>query len=179
MAVKVIPTEPANCDGRRDTYVELNPNSTASDRVQAFVDTFKRAAEDASDECYGLPVKLILAMWGGESGWATGETQRDNQNWSNMKYVSASNPPGNLGKGTKGWAIFCGRTSHAEAFANFFIVNSRYSDLIDYLQSTSSPSPTKCLRYIADAGYGGSDHDYYYDVVKGYMDTLCNRSDFC
>ncbi|GED28048.1 hypothetical protein BAG01nite_41500 [Brevibacillus agri] len=136
--------------------MQLNPNSTAPDRVQAFVDTFKRAAEDASDECYGLPVKLILAM-GGRVRLGNWTTQRDNQNWSNMKYVSSTNPPGNLGKGKNGWAVFCGRTSHAKSFANFFIKNARYSGLIDYLQFTNSPSPTKCLRFIADAGYGGAD----------------------
>lgn len=175
--MKAIPTKPVRMDGVRDTFVDLNPNTNANDRVQAFVDAFKRVARDASDECYGLPIEVILAMWGGESRWASDKTQRDNQNWSNMKYVSRSNPPGNIGEGVRGWAAFLGRSAHAEAFGKFFKVNSRYSQLIDYLKSTSNPRPERCIRYIADAGYGGSDHDKYYDEVIGYLETLRKRSD--
>jgi hypothetical protein len=176
MASKPIPTEPVKVDGVRDTYVDLNPNTDPNDKVQAFVDAFKRVAEDASDECYGLPVEVILAMWGGESGWGTSKTQRNNQNWSNMKYVSSSNPPGNYGKGEGGWAAFIGRSTHANSFGRFFKENNRYSALINYLKSTNNPSSEKCIRYIADAGYGGSDHDQYYDEVMGYLETLRRRS---
>lgn len=86
-------------DGTTDYNVGINPNTNADDKVQAFVDAFKSVANNASGTCHGLPTKLILAMWGGESGWATGSTQNSNQNWSNMTYTSATNPVGNIGKG--------------------------------------------------------------------------------
>ena len=97
-------------------------------------------------------------MWGGESGWATGSTQNSNQNWSNMIYTSSENPVGNIGKGKNGWAKFEGRKKHAVGFANFFINNSRYSDLIKYLKNTKTPDVDTCISYIANAGYGGADH---------------------
>ena len=86
-------------DGTTDYNVGINPNTNADDKVQAFVDAFKSVAKTASGTCHGLPTKLILAMWGGESGWATGSTQNSNQNWSNMTYTSETNPVGNIGKG--------------------------------------------------------------------------------
>ena len=58
-------------DGTTDYNVGLNPNTNADDKVQAFVDAFKSVGNTASSTCHGLPLKLILAMWGGESGWAT------------------------------------------------------------------------------------------------------------
>ncbi|MFB0828185.1 glucosaminidase domain-containing protein [Brevibacillus laterosporus] len=175
MALKSIPTKSVKVDGVRDTYVDLNPNTNANDKVQAFVDAFRRVAQDASDDCYGLPVEVILAMWGGESEWASKKLQRDNQNWSNMKYVSGSNPPGNYGKGDKGWAYYIGRSTHAKSFGKFFQNNARYSKLIDYLKNTDQPNSKKCIRFISDAGYGGGDQ--YYDEVIDYLDTLRRRSD--
>ena len=94
--------------------------ANADDKVQSFVDAFKSVGNTASSTCHGLPLKLILAMWGGESGWATGSTQNSNQNWSNMIYTSSENPVGNIGKGKNGWAKFEGRKKHAVGFANFF-----------------------------------------------------------
>ena len=122
-------------------------------------------------------MKLILAMWGGESGWATGDTQKTNQNWSNMIYTSASNPVGNIGRGTNGWAKFEERKKHANAFAYFFINNSRYSDLIAYLKSTSNPNINTCISYIANANYGGSDHEAYANLVNSWVSTLTRHSD--
>ena len=90
-------------DGTTDYNVGINPNTNADDKVQAFVDAFKSVAKTASGTCHGLPTKLILAMWGGESGWATGSTQNSNQNWSNMTYTSETNPVGNIGKGKNGF----------------------------------------------------------------------------
>ena len=59
-------------NGTTDYNVGLNPNTNADDKVQSFVDAFKSVGNTASSTCHGLPLKLILAMWGGESGWATG-----------------------------------------------------------------------------------------------------------
>ena len=178
MAKQAISTTEVTCsDGSTDYQVGINPNTNADDKVQAFVEAFKSCATTTESTCYGLPKKLILAMWGGESGWATGNTQNKNQNWSNMKYTSASNPVGNIGKGTSGWAKFEGRNKHANAFAYFFINNSRYSDLIAYLKDTDSPDVDTCITYIAEAGYGGSDHSAYADTVKSWVSTLVKRSD--
>ncbi|SMF78016.1 Mannosyl-glycoprotein endo-beta-N-acetylglucosaminidase [Paenibacillus uliginis N3/975] len=179
MAVTAIPTSSAKCGTTTDTNVGLNPNTNANDKVQAFADAFSSAASTASSNCHNLPGKLILGLWGGESGWATGNTQKNNQNWANMTYTNDSNPPGNIGKGSNGWAKFCGRNTFATGFAGFLKNNSRYSDLIKYLKETSSPDANSCAKYIADAGYGGSDHKAYYDLLVGYMSTLCNRSDYC
>ena len=178
MAKQAIPTTEVTCsDNSKDYQVGINPNTNADDKVQAFVDTFKDCATTAESTSHGLPMKLILAMWGGESGWATGSTQNKNQNWSNMMYTSESNPVGNIGKGTNGWAKFEGRNKHANAFANFFINNSRYSDLITYLKDTDSPDVNTCITYIANAGYGGADHSAYVKTVKSWVSTLVNRSD--
>ena len=63
MAKVAIPTRTVKCkDGSTDVYVELNSNSNADDKVQAFVDCFKGVAETARDICYGLPIKFILAQ---------------------------------------------------------------------------------------------------------------------
>ncbi|MBE9914229.1 hypothetical protein G8C92_09320 [Paenibacillus donghaensis] len=179
MAMKDIPTTSVKCGTVSDTNVGLNPNTDANDKVQAFVNAFKGVASTASSDCYSLPGKLILGLWGGESGWATGSTQNNNQNWANMTYTSSTNPPGNTGSGSGGWAKFCGRSTFATGFSGFLKNNSRYSDLITYLKGTKSPDASKCARYIADAGYGGSDHDAYYNLLVAYMSTLCNRSDYC
>lgn len=178
MAKTAITLTKVTCaDGTTDYKVGLNPNTNADDKVQAFVDAFKSVANTASSTCHGLPTKLILAMWGGESGWATGNTQNSNQNWSNMIYTSATNPVGNIGKGKSGWAKFEGRSKHANGFAYFFINNSRYSALIEYLKGTSSPDVDTCISHIANAGYGGSDHAAYIETVKSWVSTLVKRSD--
>lgn len=186
MAMQPIPTSPVTCsDGTTDTFVGLNPNTDPNDKVQAFVNCFSSSANDASSLCLNLPPKLILAQWGGESGWATGNTQKTNQNWANLSYTNKNNPPGNEGSGVGGWAKFCGRAKHAFGYANFFHkdVNPIYSELIDYLSWCQLkgiiPSEYTCARFIADAGYGGSDHDGYYNKLVSWMDTLCSRSDFC
>lgn len=180
MAIQPIPTSINSCiGGDTDIYVGVNPNTNSGDKVQAFVNCFRNAAQESSSLCYGLPTRLILAQWGGESGWATGTTQKTNQNWANLVYTSSSNPPGNSGSGVGGWAQFCGRSRFSYGYGRFFIVNSRYSALINYLNNTSSPSSNTCARYIADAGFGGSDHDAYYNQLIAWMNTLCNLSDFC
>lgn len=172
-----------NCnDGTVDTFVEVNKNTTnANDKVQAFVDVFRNAANKASTLCYGLPQKVILAQWGGESGWATGALQRNNQNWANIVYTSSTNPVGNVGKGTNGWAKFEGINKFSTGYGKFFVNNSRYSGLITYLKNCQNnniePAVNTCIRYIADAGYGGADHDEYYDSFVGWVSTLVNRSD--
>ena len=51
-------------DGTTDYNVGLNPNTNADDKVQSFVDAFKSVGNTASSTCHGLPLKLILAMWG-------------------------------------------------------------------------------------------------------------------
>lgn len=162
-------------DGSKDNIVGLNPNSNADDKVQAFVDAFRSVATAASATCK-IPRKLILAMWGGESGWATGNTQYSNQNWSNMVYTNSSNPVGNIGSGEKGWAKFEGRAKHANGFAYFFLNNSRYASLIDYVTNTSSPDIDTCIKYIAEAGYGGSDSDAYIKLVQSWVSPLINHS---
>lgn len=164
-------------DGEIDYRVGINPNTDANDKVQAFVDAFRSVAGTAEIICYGFPVKLSLAMWGGESGWATGATQNENQNWSNMIYTSPTNPEENIGEGKGGWAKFEGRRKHARGFANFFINNSIYSGLISYLQSTSSPDINTCIDYIANAGYGGSEHEEYAATIRSWVSTLEKRSD--
>lgn len=172
-----------NCsDGTVDTFVEVNKNlNDANDKVQAFVDAFRDAAEKASGLCYGLPQKVILAQWGEESGWATGTTQRNNQNWANMMYTSSTNPVGNVGKGTGGWAKFEGINKYSTGYGKFFVNNSRYSELIAYLKDCQKnniePVVNTCIRYIANAGYGGADHDGYYNHVVACVSTLEKRSD--
>ncbi len=178
MAKQAIPLTEVICtDNSTDYEVGYNPNNDPNDKVQAFVDTFRQAAVGASGMCYNLPIKVILGMWGGESGWATGPTQLQNQNFANMTYTSSSNPVDNIGEGVGGWAKFEGLYKHARGFAYFFRNNSRYADLISYLQSTSSPDADTCITYIANAGYGGSDHAAYAAAVRGYVSTLVNRSD--
>lgn len=50
MAKVAIPTRTVKCkDGSTDVYVELNSNSNADDKVQAFVDCFKGVAETSLD----------------------------------------------------------------------------------------------------------------------------------
>lgn len=177
MAKQSIPKTKVTCtDGTTDYNVGINPNTNTDDKIQAFVDAFKSVTTSASSTCKNLPVKVILAMWGGESGWATGSTQNKNQNWSNMTYTSDTNPVGNIGKGTSGWAKFAGRLKHANGFANFFLNNSRYSDLITYLKGTTSPDVNTCIDYIANAGYGGSDHSSYASTVKSWVTTLEKHS---
>lgn len=182
MAKIAIPTNYVTCtDGSTDTYVGINPNTNADDKVQAFVDCFRAAAASASSVCYGLPLKFILAQWGGESGWASSSLQQSNQNWVNMMYVSPSNPVGNIGAGNAGWAKFEGINKFAHAYAYFFINNSRYGKLITYLRQCENegniPVVNTCARYIADAGFGGADHDKYYNELLNYISTLENRSD--
>ena len=178
MAKIAIPTVAVMCeDGTTDINVGLNPNVDANDKVQAFVDCFRGCANTVYSLCYRFPVRLALAMWGGESGWATGNTQYRNQNWSNMIYTSMTNPVGNIGSGVNGWAMFEGREHHAKAFAYFFLNNSRYSGLISYLKSTTAPEINTCISYIANAGYGGSDYAGYANTVQGWLSTLINRSD--
>lgn len=174
-----IPTKSVKCGDVSDTNIGLNPNKDANEKVQAFVDAFKSAASTASSDCHSLPGKLILALWGGESGWATGSTQNKNQNWANMIYTNSNNPPGNNGKGTNSWAKFCGVNTFAKGFSGFLKNNSRYSGLIKYLKETKNPDVDKCAQYIADAGYGGADADKYYKELQGYMSTLCKRSNYC
>ena len=177
MAKKEITLTKVVCqDGTIDYKVGINPNTNADDKVQAFVDAFRASAMNAHTSCYGLPRKLILAIWGGESGWATGSTQSSNQNWSNMIYSNSSNPVGNIGKGVNGWAKFEGRGKHAFAFAKFFVNNSRYSELISYLKRTDAPDIDTCITYIAKAGYGGTDSDAYIKKVKDWVYTLEKRS---
>lgn len=181
MSLVNIPTTNVTCsDGTTDVTVGINPNSNTDDKVQAFVNAFKTVAQTASNTCYGLPVVVILAMWGGESGWATATTQNSNQNWSNMGYNSATNPVGNIGQGIGGWAKFEGRKKHANGFAYWFRNNSRYSGLISYLQACQSghvtPDRNVCVDYIANAGYGGSNHTEYANRVKGWITTLVTHS---
>jgi len=184
--MQAIPTSTVTCsDGSIDTYVGINSNISSGDRVQAFVNCFKHFAQYASNICAGLPVKLILAQWGGESGWATGSTQKHNQNWSNIVYANANNPPGNNGSDIRGFAKFCGLTKHAYGYGCFFqkTYNPRYAELMDYLAFCRPqgiiPSETACARYIADAGYGGGNPDGYYHWLMAMMNTLCRHSDAC
>lgn len=180
MAPKAIPTSSVTCGTTKDTKVGLNPNKdNPGNWVQAFVDCFEGAAETASSNCYNLPVKLILALWAGESAYGKNSTQQENQNWANMIYTSTTNPPGNIGKGKNGWAKFCGRSTFAAGFAGFLKNNTPYKDLITYLKGTKSPDEEKCARYLADAGYGGDDHDKYYNDLIGYMAAICKHSDYC
>lgn len=67
-------------DKSTDYMVGLNKNTNTNDKVQAFVDAFRDVASSASETCYGLPQKAILALWGAEYGWGTGSTQQKNQN---------------------------------------------------------------------------------------------------
>ncbi len=178
--LNAIPASPVKCsDNSGDVYVDVNPNPAGLGNVEAFAECFKGAAERASSICCGLPVNLILAQWGGESGWASGRLQRNNQNWSNIIYTGPSNPPGNIGKGIGNWAKFEGMMKHAEGYAGFFIVNPRYSQLIDYLKycrdSGVRPDADRCARYIADAGYGGPGHDGYYNGLHSWMSTLARH----
>ncbi|SIR50468.1 Mannosyl-glycoprotein endo-beta-N-acetylglucosaminidase [Paenibacillus sp. RU4T] len=180
MPLTAIPTTSVTCGTTTDTKVSLNPNTDTADHwVQAFVDCFSGAAATASSNCYNLPVKLILALWGGESAYGKNSTQQANQNWANMTYTSSTNPPGNTGSGTGGWAKFCGRNTFATGFAGFLKNNTPYKDLITYLKGTSSPNENTCARYLADAGYGGSNHDAYYTSLTDWMYSICLHSDYC
>lgn len=177
--MQAIPIAMITCsDGTADYRVGVNTNSAAADKVQAFVDCFKSVAQYVSTNCSDLPVILILAQWGGESGWATGTTQKHNQNWSNLGYTNSNNPPGNIGTGIQGWAKFEGLNKYALGYARFFHqdLNPRYSDLMSYLafckQKGTAPSDTGCARYIADAGFGGTDHDDYYNKLCSWIDTI-------
>lgn len=177
MAKKNIKTVQVVCgDGTKDYYVYLNPNTkNTDDKVQAFVDAFKSSAQKSSNICYGLPLKLILAMWGFESGWDTYSTQQSNQNWSNLGYNSKTNPVGNVGTDGR-WAIFEGRNHFSTAFGKWFINNSRYSKLISYLKTTKSPSIDTCITHIANAGYCEGSPDAYKNEILACVKTLEKRS---
>ena len=166
-------------DNSGDIYVDINPNPAGQGNVEAFAECFGYAASYAASICYGLPVNMILAQWGGESGWASGKLQRNNQNWSNIIYTEPSKPPSNVGKGIGNWAKFEGMMKHAEGYGKFFIVNPRYSLLINYLKycqaQSTLPDADKCARFIADAGYGGPDHGSYYDSLHSWMSTLARH----
>ncbi len=178
MAKKAMTLTKVTCSDKSTDYkVGLNENTDANDKVQAFVDAFRDVASTASANCHGLPQKMILALWGAESGWGTGSTQQKNQNWANMMYASATNPAGNIGKGTGGWAKFEGRSKFANGFASFLKDNSPYADLISYLKNTKSPDIDTCIDYIAEAGYCAGDHTEFADLVKGCVSTLEKRSD--
>jgi hypothetical protein len=163
-----------------DLKVGINPNTNSSDKVNAFVNCFLSGARTANTVCLGLPIKLILAQWGGESGWATGQNQYSNQDWANMAYINSSNPPGNIGSGALGFAKFYGLITFSGGYGNFFQknVNPRYSDLIDYLVwcqvNGSTPSEYTCAQLIANDGYGGSDHTGYYNDLVSWMNTVHN-----
>ena len=186
MALIAIPTTTVTCtDGTTDSYVGLNPNTDSDYKVQAFVDCFKDVAINASSICYNLPIKLVLAQWVGECGWATGSSQKANQNFSNMVYSSPTNPVGNIGKGMGGieslsWAKFEGKSKHATGYGHFFINNSRYASLISYLQycqlQHSIPDASVCANTIANAGFGGSDHKAYYENLIAWMKTIDNHA---
>ncbi|MCD7817770.1 MAG: hypothetical protein LUH07_01790 [Lachnospiraceae bacterium] len=178
MSKIAIPVRSILCeDGTADNYVGLNTNTDADDKVQAFVDRFKLYAQTSSSLCYNLPVKLILGIWGGESGWASASRQQNNQNWANMSFLSFSNPVGCIAVDDGGWAVFEGAIHHANAFGYWFINNSKYASLITYLKGTSTPDIYTCLNYIANAGYGGSDADSYITAVKKYISALEAHSD--
>lgn len=177
MAKKAMSLTKVTCsDQSTDYFVGLNENTDTNDKVQAFVDAFKGVASTASSTCYGLPLKVILALWGAESGWGANSTQQKNQNWANMIYSSSTNPAGNVGKGTGGWAKFEGRSKFANGFARFLMDNSPYSSLITYLKNTSSPDINTCIDYIANAGYCAGDTKEFADLVKGCVSTLEKRS---
>lgn len=181
MAKIAIPTKQVTCqDGTKDLYVSANTNTTADERVQAFVDLFRSYAETASATCYNLPVKFILTQWGGESLWASARTQQQNQNWVNMSYGSPTNPVGNIGQAGK-WAIFEGINKHAVAYAQFLIKNSFYTEFINYLKdcqkTNKEPDIYECIRLIAYSGFGGTPYEEYEDELLGYLATLEKRSD--
>lgn len=174
MAFTEIPSITVTCeDGSEDIYVGLNPNPLGDGNVEAFVDCFQTAAEEASEDCYDIPVEMILAQWGGESLWASGKTQCINQNWGNIIYSNSQNPPGNIGEGDGGWAKFDGLYKWA---AGYLKKSSYYSSLVKYLQRCqrigTSPKAKTCARYIANAGYGGCDHDAYYDGLVSWIKTV-------
>lgn len=178
MAKQPIPMKLVTCtDGTQDIHVGLNTNTNPDDKVQAYVDAFRDVAQAASTMCYNLPLKLILAIWGCESGWATATMQYNNQNWANMIYTSSSNPPSNIGKGQNGWAKFEGKCKFSIGFAGFFMVNPRYSALITYLNAAGTAADIQvCLHHIANAGYGGDPAKYIEDV-NACITTLENRTD--
>lgn len=161
--------------GGTDTYVELNPNAPGDGNVRAFCAMFKGAAETVKTNCNDLPINVTLAIWGGESLWAAGTTQRDNQNWGNIIYSSSKNPPNNIGKGTGGWAKYPGKTTYAKGFAGYLKL-STYKSLTEYLTYCKSrgetPESDTCLREIANSGYNGSDADSWYKGMVSFKKSV-------
>lgn len=175
-----IPSKVVTCsDGKKDRYVEINTNPAGAPRVRAFIDMFLGSAESASNNCYGLPVNVILTIWGGESLWAADDVHWTNQNWGNLGYNSSNNPVGNIGKGIGGFAKFEGRNKFAKGFAGFLTYGSNYKDLIDYLkqcqQQSKKPIEDRCFYLIAHGGYNGKDPvyiDQWYNGMLGFLVTL-------
>ena len=177
MAKIAIPIVRVMCeDGSNDYNVGLNPNTNTPEKVQAFTDCFHEGANMVYNLCHRFPVRLTLAMWGAESGWGQNIDQYRNQNWANMIYTSATNPVGNIGKGVKNFAMFEGRNHHAIAVGYFFQNNPRYSALINYLKSTSSPDIQTCITHIAQAGYCEGDPGTYVNFIMACVNTVLNHS---
>lgn len=164
--------------GGADTFIEGNPNAAGNGNVLAFCACFIEEAADTAQICGGLPLSVILAIWGGESGWGSGEKQVRLQNFANITFTSPDNPPYNIGYemvGEHRFAIFPGLSAFAEGFARF-MQNSTYSRLHTYLQKCrengSVPDAATCLRRIADSGYCGNDADTWYNGMCGLLTSV-------
>ena len=87
---------------------------------------------------------------------------------------------GNIGSDSSGFAKFEGKDKHANAFAYWFRNNDRYSGLISYLQACqkgyTTPDRNICINYIANAGYGGDDHEAYAALARLWLSTLLRHS---
>ena len=68
-----------------DNKIGINRNQNSTEKVQAYIECFLPYAIKASEQLNNLPVKLILAQWGLESGWGATSVSVDSQNWGGIK----------------------------------------------------------------------------------------------
>ncbi|WP_282198469.1 glucosaminidase domain-containing protein [Collibacillus ludicampi] len=94
----------------------------------------------------GLPVDMVLAQCGLESGWGTSEAANENNNFAGIK------PWGNYGPGPD--SEYAGYTSiqdFANGYINFLTQNSRYRGLLSAARSGASEE--ELVQILGSTGY--------------------------
>lgn len=158
-----------------DNAVGRNENTDTNDKVQAFVDAFQPLAIAASVALSGLPAALILAQWGAESGWGTTALCVANQNWGGLK---AGDAVISKGRDARGFSIFYGQNTFADAYVSVLNRIPNYAALRAYLAGTQKPSIEQCIDLIAKSGYCEGNPAAYGNLLSDCIATLRKRSDF-
>lgn len=158
-----------------DDFIGRNLNSDPTDKVQAFVDCFAACAQSVSAQCFGLPVKFILAQWGAESGWGATAAVQQNQNWGCLKAGSFAVAKG---KGANGYTAFYGRKTFCDAYVYILKNVSTYQALMAYLRGTAQPSVEHCISLIAASDYSETSPQAYAKLLTDCVASIDKRTDF-